>query len=317
MLTSCSYQQHVSQAKRQQQQLRAAGAFGASSASPTTPRLDPSAHKLASGVIDAFQAAPRGDANAQNPPVDVAASRIQHAWKASREQRVAARIDRSASLIQLSWRLRCRRCRAGFQVVRAWRRRSRLRARTLNRVLIEAAGEGDLRAVAFLLRPAVGWRVGADANATAGANRSTALHVVCRHARCYDDAEGTKEAESLARRSARKARIGCDECGLTTTETAAVKKKLNQQGNNRGENRGRRDRPDRVGVVRALVEAGAAVEARDGDGFTPMMSAAGEGCGETVVALATAGAEVDAAESGVGRRTPLVIAAQKSVRSCT
>ena len=193
--------------------------------------------------------------------------------------------------------------------MRAWRRRSRIHARTLNQALIEAATEGDLRAVAFLLRPAEGWSAGADANAK-GTNKSTALHVACRHAQ-YHDVGGTKEAERLSR-STRSARSSCDECVLTT-ETA-VKMKLSPQGN-RGD-RGRRDRPDRVGVIRALVEAGSAIEAKDGDGFTPMMIAAGEGCGETVVALATAGAEVDAAEAGIGRRTPLVIAAQKSV-SCT
>lgn len=284
------------------------------SASSNTPRLDPSAHKAASGVIDAFQAAQRGD-NAhtrlhvkgagQESPVDAAASHIQRAWRASREQRVAARITSSASLIQRSWRLRCRRRRAGSQVVRAWRQRSRIHARMLNQTLLEAASEGDLRSVAFLLRPTVGWGVGADVNAT-GTNRSTALHVACRHAH-YCDAGGTKGVETLVR----SAQSGCNECALTT-ETD-VRKKMNPQGN-RGDH-GRRDRPDRVGVIRALVEAGAVIEAKDGDGFTPMMIAAGEGCGETVVALATAGAEVDAVEAGIGRRTPLIIAAQKSV-SC-
>lgn len=301
MLTPCFFHNNynIPQVKRQQHL-------------STTPRLDPSAHKAASSVIDAFQAAQRGasahtplrgEGADQEPPVDAAASRIQHAWRASREQQIAARITSSASLIQRSWRLRCRRRRAGSQVVRAWRRRKRIHSRTLNQALVEAASEGDLRAVAFLLRPAVGWGVGADENAR-GTNRSTALHLACRHAHS-SNAGGTKEAETLARSS----RSGCDECALTT-ETA-LKKKLNPQGN-RGD-RGRRDRPDRVGVIRALVEAGAAVEAKDGDGFTPMMTAAGEGCGETVVALATAGAEVDAAEAGIGRRTPLVIAAQKSV----
>ena len=191
------------------------------SASPTTPPLDPSVYKAASDVIDAFQAARRGDnAHArlhgegagQDSPVDAAAFRIQRAWRASREQRVAARITSSASLIQRSWRLRCRRRRAGSQVVRAWRQRSRIHARTLNQALLEAASEGDLRSVAFLLRPTVGWNVGADANAT-GTNRSTALHVACRHAHFYD-AGGTKGVETLVPST----QSGCDERALTTSK---------------------------------------------------------------------------------------------------
>lgn len=144
--------------------------------------------------------------------------------------------------------------------------------------------------------------MGADANATGTDNKSTALHAACRHD-YYSVGGGTKKEAELRARSSRS----CDECSLTAT----VKNKPNQHSD-RGR---RRDRPNRVGVIRALVEAGAAMEAKDGEGFTPMMTAAGEGCGETVVALATAGAEVDVAEAGVGRRTPLVIAAQKSV-SC-
>lgn len=295
----------LQQANRHQQ-LRSTGARDAHSASSAPPRLDPVTQKLASGVIDAFQAQ-RGihGRGAEQEPPHAAASRIQHAWRASREQRIAARITSSASVIQKSWRLRCRRNNAGFQLVRAWRRRSRIRARTLNQALIEAAGQGNLRAVEFLLRPAIGWSVAADANASETGNRSTALHVACRHD--YFSAEGgtKKEAKTLARST--QSAQSCDECSLTAT----VKSNYNPHSD-RGR---RRDRPNRVGVIRALVEAGAAIEAKNGEGLTAMMTAAGEGCGETVVALATAGAEVDAAESGEGRRTPLVIAAQKSV-SC-
>ncbi|CAN0540228.1 unnamed protein product, partial [Ectocarpus sp. 12 AP-2014] len=49
-------------------------------------------------------------------------------------------------------------------------------------------------------------------------------------------------------------------------------------------------------VIQALVEAGAAVEARDRRGFTPMMTAGEKGSRETVAALANIGAEVDAKE---------------------
>ncbi|CAN0527442.1 unnamed protein product, partial [Ectocarpus sp. 8 AP-2014] len=62
-----------------------------------------------------------------------------------------------------------------------------------------------------------------------------------------------------------------------------------------------------------LVEAGAAVEARDRRGFTPMMTAGEKGSRETVAALANIGAEIDAKEARGGKRTPLVVAAQKAV----
>ncbi|CAN0464218.1 unnamed protein product, partial [Hapterophycus canaliculatus] len=68
-----------------------------------------------------------------------------------------------------------------------------------------------------------------------------------------------------------------------------------------------------VGVIRTLVKAGAMIEAKDGRGFTPMMTAAEEGSKETVSALAALGGEVDAKEARGGKRTPLVIAAQTAV----
>lgn len=65
------------------------------------------------------------------------------------------------------------------------------------------------------------------------------------------------------------------------------------------------------------------IEATDGHGLTPMMAtAAGEGGGKEIAALAAVGAEVDVAEAGIERRTPLAIAAQRAVSradtiSCT
>lgn len=220
--------------------------------------------------------------------------RIQFAWRTSRERRIAARVTGSVSLILRAWRLRSRRRRAGLQVVRAWRQRVRVRARTLNHALVAAAGKGDLRAVAFLLHPAAGWSLGADPNAT-GADGETALHAACRVDQLGRNGEPTRTTQT---------RNGPE---LATT---TVSKDDVRQPNHNGGGRGR---CDWVGVVKALVEAGATIEAKDGKGLTPMMTAAAEGGRETVAALAAVGAEVDTAEAGSGRRTPLVIAAQADV----
>lgn len=149
----------------------------------------------------------------------------------------------------------------------------------LGQALFEAAGAGDLRAVAFLLREktTIGYTRKADANTT-GPDGATALHEACR--------------ESRRSKSANPRIIGL--------------------GNALSSCR-RRGLPDRVGVIKALVEAGAAVESQDSEGNTPMMAAAADGGGETVTALAAAGAEIDAAGATRRGRTPLVIAAQKAV----
>lgn len=181
-------------------------------------------------------------------------------------------------------------------MVRAWRTRTRVRTRTLNQALIEAAAEGDLRAVAFLLRPRVGRSVAADANAM-GSDGVTPLHAACRREPGTLAFSNTGKYDS--RDSSRNTAASANSKGSTWRGGSG--------GGRTGEGGvGRRSNGDWVGVIRALVEAGAAIEARDGQGFTPMMAtAAGEGGNEAIAALVAVGAEVDVAEAGIGSRTPL------------
>lgn len=227
---------------------------------------------------------------------EVAARRIQHVWRVSRERKVVARVTNSAALIRKIWQAHSRRRYAGVRAVRAWRRRACLRAHTLDRALIEAASAGDLHAVTFLLRPGVGWKTGADVKGTADYG-ITALHAACMYAPERAMAfQGNSAVEPDVRR------VSADgDRGLSSERRKW----------------GLIDRPDWIGVIRALVEAGVPVEANDWKGFTPIMSAAAEGDGETVAALAAFGAEVDAVAGEISKRTPLVIAAQTSVRKQT
>lgn len=265
---------------------------------------------------------------------ELAAATIQRAlWRAPRERRVAARVSNSALLIQRMVRLRSRRGRAGFRLVRAWRGRVRARIATLDRALVEAAGEGDLRAVAFLLRPAAafgmkqGVRVGvcaglggAGANATAGTEGRTALHAAAsgggggeRHrAPATTATEGRdKDAGQSGLSSAVLVTPTVNSSSTTSNHGALLHKNEHRNGGNWL--RGQENSPDWVGVIQALVQAGAMIEARDRREFTPMMTAAAGGSRETVAILATLGAELDAKEVRGGRRTPLVLAAQEAV----
>ncbi|CAB1120702.1 unnamed protein product [Ectocarpus sp. CCAP 1310/34] len=279
----------------------------------------------------------RGEA-AKRRSRENAAVTIQRAlWRAPRERRIAARASNSASLIQRMWRLQSRRWRAGFRLVRAWRARVRARVATLDRALVEAASEGDLRAVAFLLHPPAAtvtigsWvRLGgaSDVNAVAGSDSETALHAAAaggggwsgedhRHApatwvenRVRDGAEaavGRRGSSTLAP-MAPAAKSGTNLAG----DLSDVDGRRDDSGHWL---RGRGNAPNWAGVIQALVEAGAAVEARDRRGFTPMMTAGEKGNRETVAALANSGAEVDAKEARGGKRTPLVIAAQRAVNA--
>lgn len=178
--------------------------------------------------------------------------------------------------------------------MRAWRQRTRVLTHTLNQALVEAAGEGDLRAVAFLLRPGLCRSVGGDPNAT-GTDGTNALHAACQGG--YPGSKN-KPKHTVP-----------DSNGFGSKANNGGKgKSFGQSGNKKAQ-----DRPDWAGVIKALVEAGAMVEAKNVGGFTPMMTAAGQGGAETISALAAVGAEVDAVEAGGGKRTPLVIAAQKAV----
>ena len=62
------------------------------------------------------------------------------------------------------------------------------------------------------------------------------------------------------------------------------------------------------GIVRALIQAGAAPEARTADGWTPLMFAARAGSAETVSDIANAGAAVDAKNKA--GETALIVAAK-------
>lgn len=231
-----------------------------------------------------------------------AATCIQRSWCASRERPVAARVALSASLIQRIWRLKMKRSRAAGRVTRAWRRRATLRARVINQALVEAAGAGDLQAVSFLLREkAIGifYVPKADANATATlgsiGTKTTPLHVASRRGQGLSEGLWSHNTTSDARNIATAGKGNATSIG-----TSAVRGGIS----------------DWVGVIKALVEAGAAVEARDGKGLTPMMATADGGSGDTVTTLAAIGAEVDATESSGCGRTPLVIAAQTAVSLC-
>lgn len=228
-----------------------------------------------------------------------AATCIQHSWCAARERPVVRRINFSASLIQRAWRLKEARRRAAGRVARAWRNRASVRSKMLNQALMEAAGAGDLRAVSFLLREktiaaGVLHVPKADACAEISAPESpggmtTPLHAASR--------EGSGLPNQL--------------WSHTTGETRSMT--IVDSRKSAGIVRGGGD-ADWAGVIKALVEAGAALESGDGEGLTPMMAAADGGGKDAVSALAAVGAEVDAAErSGCGR-TPLVIAAQRAVR---
>ncbi|CAM9189274.1 unnamed protein product [Ectocarpus fasciculatus] len=345
-----SFRDGRDKSQTQQQRLRPTASFGSpplapSSSTPPPSTPDPAAANAAMGAIDALQARHfadkrtklRGDAAKQRSRENAAATIQRALWRAPRERRIAARASNSASLIQRMWRLQSRRWRAGSRLVRAWRARVRARVATLDRALVEAASEGDLRAVAFLLHPPAAmatigpWlRLGgaADVNAAAGADRETALHAAAaggggwsgedhRHApatgvdnRVRDGAEaavGQRGSSALAPMAS------AAQSGSTTTNLAGGLSDVDGQRNGSGHwLRGRGDAPNWAGVIQALVEAGAAVEARDRRGFTPMMTAGEKGSRETVAALANIGAEVDAKEVRGGKRTPLVIAAQKA-----
>lgn len=224
---------------------------------------------------------------------EAAARRVQHAWRVSRERKVVVRVTNSTSLINKIWKAHSRRRHAGVRVVRAWRRRTCLRTHTLDRALVEAASAGDLRAVTFLLRPGVGWKTGADVDGTADYGL-TALHAACMHT--------SERAMAFQGNGA----VRPDVCRVLADGDRRLSSKRGMWGLT--------DPPDSIGVIRALVEAGAPLEANDWKGFTPIMSATAEGDAETVEVLAALGAEVDAVEGGVSKRTPLIIAAQTSVR---
>lgn len=145
----------------------------------------------------------------------------------------------------------------------------------------------------FLLRPGVGWKTGADVNGTADYGL-TALHAACMYA-----SERSMEFQG-------NSSVEPDICRVLADGDRGLSSERGKWGLT--------NRPDWIGVTRALVEAGAPVEANDWKGFTPIMSAIAEGGAETVAALAAFGAEVDAVEGGVSKRTPLIIAAQTSVR---
>ncbi|CAM9845082.1 unnamed protein product, partial [Hapterophycus canaliculatus] len=163
-----SFRDGRDKSQTQRPRLRPTASFGSppspSSSSPAPPPpipVDPSTAASAMQGIDGYQvqhfASNRTKLRAEAARLksrEDAATTIQRAlWRTPREKQVAVRVSRSAFLIQELWRLRSRRRRAGFRLVRAWRARFRARITTLNRALLEAAEEGDLRAVAFLLRP--------------------------------------------------------------------------------------------------------------------------------------------------------------------
>ncbi|CAM9256511.1 unnamed protein product [Scytosiphon promiscuus] len=341
-----SFRDGRDKSQTQRPRLRATASFGSPpsppSTSPTPPlpvSLDPAAADSATQVVDGLQVQHfaanctklRGEA-ARLKAREIAAATIQRAlWSSPRERQIAARVSRSALLIQELWRLRSRRRRAGYRLVRAWRARVRARVVTLNRALHEAAEEGDLRAVAFLLRPStstatvsgLGLSVGfggADTNATAGTAKETALHAA---ASSGGAGRSNDDNRNLPAKSRKKSSIpGRGELATSSWTIRAAERRSGQSGNYASvdENgqpgtsgdwlKGKGCSPDWVGVIRALVNAGAMIEARDGRGFTPMMTAAEEGSKETVAALAALGGEVDVKESRGGKRTPLVIAAQ-------
>lgn len=229
----------------------------------------------------------------------VAATSIQRSWRAKRVRPVVARATMSARLIQRVWRLRVKRGRAGVRLTRAWRCRAAVRSRALSQALAEAAGAGDLKAVSFLLREktialGVSYVPGADVNSMVigSAGPSTPLHIACRGESELFDGQSSRSAAASK--------------GTRTKGVASWTTKNNE----------RLGVADWVGVIKALVQAGAALEATDGDGKTPMMAAAEGGSGETVAALAGVGAEIDAVETAGEGRTPLVIAAQQAV-SCS
>lgn len=337
----------------QRARLRPTASFGSppeSSSSSPAPPLDPAATDATMKVIDTLQmnhfaanrTKIRGEA-AKLRSREEAAATIQRAlWTTPREREVALRVSHSASLIQRLWRLRRRRSRAGLLLVRAWRKRPLARAATLDRALFEAASEGDLRAVAFLLSPAaavglglgsglaIGVDVGgADTNAAVGTERQTALHAAAaagggggrgrdvggRHHHQQPPTtaieNGVKDAAADGSVLATPTVASCST--LTNNPDGLVDVVDGQRGAGGNWLRGKGGSANWVGVIQALVEAGATIEARDGRGFTPMMTAAEEGSRETVAALATLGAEVHAKELRGGRRTPLVLAAQKAV----
>lgn len=335
--------------KMQRQRLRPTASFGSPPHSPNSSSalappssLSPPATKTALDVVDTLQmqhfAAHRTKLRSEAAKLqsrELAAATIQRAlWRAPRERQVAARVSNSTLVIQRMVRLRSRRGRAGFRLVRAWRRRVRARIATLDRALVEAAGEGDLRAVAFLLRPAAAFGMkqgtgvgactgpgGANVNAAAGAEGETALHAAASSGGSRDElhrAPATTVTECPDN----------DECRNGLSTVLPVSPTVNSRSNasnlgglmhkreeRSGGNwlRGQENSPNWVGVIQTLVQAGAMIEARDRRGFTPMMTAATEGNKETVAILATLGAEVEAKEVRGGRRTPLVLAAQKAV----
>lgn len=326
----------------QRPRLRPTASFGSPAATPAPAPSppDPAAAKAAIEVVDALQvqhfaagrARLRGEAAKRRSREDAAAAIQRALVRAPRERGAAARVSDSARRIQRLARLRLRRRRAGSLLVRAWRGRVRARVATLERALVEAAGEGDLRAVAFLLRPptaaaAIGGAKqpaglglagavgagGADANATAGPERETALHAAAA-ARPFGKATPTagNRAEDTAARAAPTAGGGGGR-GSGGGDLPPDKDQRRSGGGRWLKGHGGGSSPDWVGVIQALVQAGATVEARDRRGFTPMMTAAAEGRRETVATLANLGAEVDAKETRGGRRTPLVLAAQTAV----
>lgn len=333
----------------QRPRLRPTASFGSPAAAPlpAPSSLDPTAAKAAIEVVDALQvqhfaagrARLRGEAAKRRSREDAAAAIQRALVRAPREREAAARVSDSARRIQRLVRLRLRRRRAGSQLVRAWRGRVRARVATLERALVEAAGEGDLRAVAFLLRPpttaaaaairgakqtaglglagAVG-AGGADANATAGAERETALHAAAaarRGGKAGAGAGAGNRAKDTAAREAPMASsgVGSGDANNDGGDLPPDKDQRRSGGDRWLKGHGGGASPDWVGVIQALVQAGATIEARDRRGFTPMMTAAEEGSRETVAALANLGAEVDAKETRGGRRTPLVLAAQAAV----
>ena len=347
-------------AKTHRQRLRPTASFGspptspgsspASAAAPSSP--SPAAANAAVEAADALQARYfaanraklRGEA-ARLRSRHLAAATIQRAlWRAPRERKAAARVTASAVLIQRMVRLRSQRARAGLRLVHAWRRRVRARVATLDQALVEAAGEGDLRAVAFLLRPPAtaapgakrGVRVGlctglggADANATAGTGGETALHAAAsagsggerRHARATAVAESRDQGadQSVVGVSTAVPVAPVGGCSSTSGNHRGGLPHSNDLGGGGGGGswlRGQESRPNWASVIQTLVQAGAMLEARDRRGFTPMMTAAAEGRRETVAVLATLGAELDTKEVRGGKRTPLVLAAQEAVSIC-
>lgn len=166
---------------------------------------------------------------------------------------------------------------------------------------------------------------GADANATVGTERQTALHaaaaargvgVTGRDGGEHHHHPPTTETENRFKDAADGAVLVTPAVTSSSTSTNNRGGLVGVEGQRSGSGnwlRGNGDSANWVGVIQALVEAGAMIEARNGRGFTPMMTAAEEGSRETVAALAAFGAEIHAKEMRGGRRTPLVLAAQKGV----